>query len=185
MNIIKRKGIFITEENAKHFDILEKKFDIIRLPYALRHEVFSYVCERRTMPVFLKGIHGMPPQAVPLPTIARVGDRKLRTETILVAITQTTLEVHSGPGNAKLQKWLSSIDFTVSGETSLQSGFDAVHSLYFPYFSRYPHGSLPAHCTNNDIQLMLKCRNLHKLAITFVYAELVDAHYNLVPKSIY
>ena len=183
MNIVKRKGVFMTEDNAKHFNVLEMKFEIMLLPYAIRHDILSYVCERRNMPVFLKGIHGMPPTAVPLPTIARVRDRKLRAEAILVTIKQTTLEVHSGPGNAKLQKWLSSIDFTVSGETSLQSGFDAVHSLYFPYFSRYPHASLPANAPNNDIRLMLKCRNLRKLTLTFVYAELLDVY--LRPKSIY
>ena len=176
----------MTEENAKRFGIFYKKRSkLMCLPYELRHEVLSYLCEIETMPVFLRGRNGMPPTAIPLPPIARAGDSALRAEAILVNIKQTTLEIHSGPGNAELRKWLSSIDFSVSGETSLESGFDAVHSLSFPYFSRYPHASLPVKAPNNDIQLMAKCHNLRKVTLTFVLPELVNYNnVSAVPKPV-
>ena len=158
-------------ENA---DLLyEKPFNFMELPYELRHMILSYICGSRTMRVFLNGNYYSPPTTVPLPAIAKVDDPKLSAEATLVSIKQATIEIHSGPGNAKFQQWLSSIDFSASGETSLQSGFDAVHSLSFLYFSRYPHRFLPAHALNNDIQLMTKCRNLRTTTLSFVQVDLL------------
>ena len=183
-DIVKRKGVCTTVENAKDFDRLDAKLcPLMALPYDLRHEILSYVCNAQKMPVFLRGIYGIPPTAVPLPSIARAGNRKLRAEVILVILKQTTLEIHSGPGNAKLQEWLESIDLSVSKETSLKSGFDAVHDLLFPYFSRYPHRTLPANSPNNDLQLMKKCQNLRKVEFNFVSTELHDPSTGW-PKSI-
>lgn len=167
----------MTVAHAKLLDILDKHvFNLIGLPYATRHEILSYVCDKKTTPVFLKGVRGLLPTAVPLPSIARAGDRQLRVETILVAIKQTTLEVHSGPGNTMLQEWLSKIDCTVSGQTSLRTGFEAVHSLSFLFFSRFPHRSLPADTPNSDIKLMLKCPNLREISLNFTAEELTNSY---------
>jgi hypothetical protein len=184
-SIVKRKGVYMTAENAKDFDRLDSKlFALMALPYDLRHEILSYVCSSQKMPVFLKGIRGMPRTAVLLPSIARAGDRKLRAEVILVSLKHTTMEIHSGPGNAKLQEWLESIDLSVSEQTSLNSGFEAVHALSFPYFSRYPHVSLPSNSPNNDLQLMKKCQNLRRIELNFVLSELYN-HSTGLPKSLF
>ena len=87
------KGIYITKRLAEQFATYDEKlFALMALPSEIRHEILSYVCVNKTIPVFLKGVRGLPPTAVPLPAIARAGDRKLRAETILVAIKQNILE---------------------------------------------------------------------------------------------
>ena len=101
----------------------------------------------------------------------QAGDRQLRLEAIHVTIELATLEIHSGPANAKLQKWLSSIDFQGSGNTRLSKGFEAVKSLLFPYFSRFPH-YLPNITTNNDFGLMKLCTNLRSVEVQWVDSEL-------------
>lgn len=176
MTIVKRKGVYMTEANKKRFDKLGKPFPLMCLPYELRHEILSYVCNSGRMKVFLRGIYGMPRTAIPLPVIARAGSRQLRTEVILISLKQAILEVHSGPGNAKLQEWLAKVDLSASGNTSLKSGFDAVHQLFFPYFSRFPHRTLSATNPNNDLLLMAKCRNLRKVTLDFVNSELIDSY---------
>lgn len=158
-----------------------QKFDIMALPWDVRHNILEYICDRTTMPVFLRNIYGWSPTGTPLPAIARAGDRRLRLETILVSIKQTTLEIHSGPGNANLQEWLNSLNFTLIGEeTGLRKGVDAIHSLSFPYFSRFPHQSLPVTNPNKDMKLMLKCSNLRKVNLLFVNQELVHHPIGLI-----
>ena len=161
---------------AKLVESVKKhKFSIMSLPWDVRHRVLEYCCDRNSMPVFLRGVRGLPPTAIPLPVSARAGDKTLRLETILVAIKQATLEIHSGPGNANLQSWLNSLDLSaIKGETGLRAGVEAIHSLSFPYFSRFPHRSLPSTNPNNDIVLVLKCVNLRKLSLNFVSHELLD-----------
>lgn len=166
----------MTEAHAKMFDILKRrKFNIMVLPSEIRYMIFSLLVETVTIPVYLRGVRGLPPTAVPLPLITQAGDRKLRMEAIWVATKQVTLELHSGPGNQKLQQWLASLDLSITNETTLRTGFDAVHALSFPYFSRFPHAILPADNPNNDIELMRRCANLRTVTLTFVYQELHDA----------
>lgn len=175
----------MTEANAECFNAFDRKriFRFMDLPFDVRHHILTYVCTSatKTTRVFLKGLYGSP-TTVPLPPIARTANRRVKSEALLVTIKQTTFEIHSGPGNAKFQNWLSSIDLTASGETSLKKGFDAVHSLAFPYFSHYPHASLPVKAPNNDLQLMAKCKMLRKVEITFVSNEVYN-HYHGVGVS--
>lgn len=113
--------------------------------------------------------------------MSQAGSRQLRLESIHATLNTATLEIHSGPANAKLQRWLSSIDLTCSGTGNLSKGFDAVHSLLFPYFSRFPH-HLPSITANNDIELMKRCGNLRSVSVQWVSSELSD--YNGVPKAV-
>ena len=161
----------MTEDRVKE---VRKKFRLFGLPYEVRHEILGYVADAMSIAVYLPGIGGMPSTAIPLPLVTQVGDRRLRLETILLAIKQTTLEIHSGPANQKLQVWLASLNFSHTGNTSLCNGFDAVHSLRFPYFSRFPHRILAARSSNNDIDLMRRCANLRSVSLHFVHSELID-----------
>ncbi|KAK3715590.1 hypothetical protein LTR37_007078 [Vermiconidia calcicola] len=167
--VTKFNGVWMTEDRARE---LRGKFPIHDLPYELRHRVLEFVADRSTIAVYLPGYYGAP-TAIPLPRgVTQAGDKKLRLEAILVAIKQATLEIHSGPANEKLQKWLASLNFTPIVDSRLVSGFEAIHCLRFPYFSRYPHRSLLSSNPNNDIELMRRCKNLRQVQIEFVGSEL-------------
>ena len=56
--------------------------------------------------------------------------------------------------------------------------FDAVKSLRFPYFSRFPHKRLADDIPNNDVELTCRSQNLRVLDITFVDEELVSGFNN-------
>lgn len=160
------------------------KFPIMELPFDVREKILAFnaldfVTARSPslrIAVYLPGKYGRAPTAIRLPPITQAGDRKLRLESILVTIKLVTLEVHSGPGNAKLQKWLASLRLRGSGETGLTTGFDAVHSLYFRYFSFYPFDHLPGNAPNNDIELMRRCEHLREVKVMFDLGMLSD-HY--------
>lgn len=132
------------------------KFNIMRL-----HMILSYVVDPQALRVFLKNSK----IGIQRPELAHAGDKKLRLECLLVALNMCTVEIHSGPGNAKLQNWLSKIAFA-GIETFLKTGFDAIHSLNFPYFSRFPYGA-PGITKNNDVGLALACQNLRTLCLNF------------------
>lgn len=158
------------------------KFRIMDLPFDPREKILTinaleFVAARSPslrIPVYLPGKYDMASTAISLPPITQAGDRKLRLETILITIKLVTLEIHSGPGNAMLQKWLASLRLQGSGVTKLQTGFDAVHSLYFPYVSFYPFDRLPVNAPNNDIQLMRRCEHLREVKIMFAGGTLLD-----------
>lgn len=137
----------------------------MKFPSEVRALILDHTVEQGTTRVFLP--RGATP--IPLPPAARAGDRLLRKETIRTTILKTQIEIHSGPGNAKLQNWLGKLDFTDISNT-MANGFDAVKALKFPYFSRFPH-HLPNINSNNDINLMLKCRNLAYIELNWVQAE--------------
>lgn len=167
------------------------KFPINILPFDIREKILeadaldfgsSYSPSLRIR-VFLPGRNGQASTAIRLPPISQAGDRKLRLECILITIKLISFEIHSGPGNAKLQKWLGELYLQGSGETRLGSGFDAVRSLFFPYFSRYPYYALDSTAPNNDIQLMRRCNNLRTVKALFVGSELHDYHTG-GPKSV-
>lgn len=145
------------------------KIGLMDLPYDVRHLILEHHTEAQTLKVFMKGRGETPIQ---LPEAARAGNRTLRRECLLVALKKTTIEIHSGPGNAAFQVWLAKVDFKDIG-THCETGYDAVTSLKLPYFSRFPYRN-PGITTNNDVQLCKKSRNLRELSINFHSGELQD-----------
>lgn len=200
--LVKYRGMWMTATQAKTLKLLNhdtspidespalptatnktaapKPFRIMDFPFDIREKILAcnaldFVAAHSPslrIPVYLPGKYGMPSTAIRLPPVTKAGDRKLCLEAILVIIKLATLEIHSGEGNAKLQKWLASLRLQGSGETDLRTGFDAVHSLYFPYFSRYPFHILPSNAPNNDIELMRRCEHLREVKIMFAYGTL-------------
>lgn len=136
-------------------------FPLMELPYDVRHSILEQMIDEQTIKVFLR--HSAIP--IGLPEAARAGNRLLRRECLLVALKSTTIEVHSGPGNASIQAWLSRISFE-GVETSCKDGFDAIRSLKFPYFSRFPYAQAGI-TVNHDILLCQKSKHLRKLTINF------------------
>ncbi|WPB05647.1 uncharacterized protein RHO25_010300 [Cercospora beticola] len=93
-------------------------------------------------------------------------------ETIRSTLMTVALEVHSGWGNARLQQWLSELRLAEISK-NMADGFDAVRALRFPYFSRFPY-HLPHITSNDDINLMLKCKGLKSVAIAFYPGSVVS-----------
>jgi hypothetical protein len=134
---------------------------LMRLPYDVRDEILKNIVPAQNIRAFLK----RESVGIQLPAIAYAGSTKLRRECLLVALNQCTMEIHSGPGNERLQAWLAEVDFA-SVDTSCKTGFDAITSLKFPYFGFFPYNQ-PGITTNNDVELMLACKNLRKIHLTF------------------
>lgn len=153
--------------------IKDKILPLMSFEVELRDKILEYLVHGSPIRVFLAPRGRDPPTAIQLPITARVGNRKLRQETIRVALMNTTLEIHSGPGNRKLQQWLSSIDLSLAskGQTN---GFDAVKKLSFPYFSFLPYDRLLADTPHGDIELMKKCSNLREVSIYFSPGQVCD-----------
>lgn len=158
------------------------KFRIMNLPFDIREKILAFntlefVAARSPslrIRVYLSGKYGRTSTGIHLPPVTKAGDRKLRLEAILITVKLVTLEIHNGECNGKLQNWLASLRLQGSGQTSLCTGFDAVHSLYFPYFSRYPFYALPVDAPNNHIQLMRRCEHLREVKIDFAPGTLQD-----------
>jgi len=161
------------EEDRKLLEKLDcKRCQILlKLPPELRHQVLSYLPKHDIVAVNLPGNHGLPPTKIPLPATAHAGDRLLRQETLIVTIESTTWSIHSWPGNQGFQAWLGGIDLTLASKT-YATGFDAVKSLMFEFFSRYPHRIKQPQDPNNDIELMLKCGNLEHVTTEWAGEEL-------------
>jgi len=166
-NAIVRQQLKATQDFlAERLGKGQQRFELMRLPYDVRHLILEHLTNSQNIRVFLRR------SSIPirLPEAARAGDIQLRRECLLVALKMCTIEVHSGPGNAALQAWLSTIDLT-GIESFCETGFDAITSLNFPYFSRFPY-HYPSITKNNDIGLALACRNLRSLALDFHSEEL-------------
>lgn len=167
-----------------------EKFDLMQLPFDNREQILGYVaCGKSTIRPFLRAVQfwdwSMAPTKIDMPAIARAGDRKLRQEVILVTLKHVTIEIYSGPGNQKLRDWLPTLDFSLVEGTSLSNSFGAIHKLRFPYFSYYPHHSLPTSNPNNDIVLMQACGNLRSVEISFAPGELIgESGWILQPKTV-
>lgn len=132
----------------------------------------NYAIKPVTTAFFLPGGKGKKGSSLPLDPLACHTDERFRLESLIVTIEKSTIEIHSGPANEGVQQRLESVDFTpISGDTSYKTGFDAVKSLRFPDFSRFPHHRLPADAKNQDIALKLRCKNLTTLPITWVDEE--------------
>ncbi|KAK3635697.1 hypothetical protein LTR56_014573 [Elasticomyces elasticus] len=144
-------------------------FPIMALPAEVRLEVFGLLVED-IVSVFLRGMNGVPTGML-FPSLAYVS-KTVRAEYLMLALEKATFSIHSGPGNAKFQRWLSKID--LSAIASYHTGFDAIKTLQFPYFSRFPHQQFPATTPNNDIELMVKCGNLESISMTWAGDMLID-----------
>lgn len=163
--LVSLDGEVVTREAAA---ARKSRFCIMSLPFAAREQILQYLQECKTVRVFLPGLNGVRPTPIQLPTTARAGDRTLRLETIRTTLLNSEIEIHSGPANHQLQQWLASLDFSPIS-MHLKDGFDAVRALSFPYFSRFPH-YLPHITSNQDVNLMRKCRNLKRVSLHFVAA---------------
>ena len=157
------------------------KFLLMDLPSELRINIINLAIKPIKTAVFLKARNGRKPTPIPLPPIVRTRDKRLRLASLMVTIEKTTLEIHIGPANTAVQEWLSHIDFTkLEGDTSYETGFDAVNALHFPYFSRFPYKQLDKAAPNNDIVMMTNCKNLRNLSISFVDEELTNRYNDIV-----
>jgi len=138
------------------------------LPYDVRYIILERTIPAQNIRAYLKRER----VGIELPAIARADSTQLRRECLLVALDSCTMEVHSGPGNARLQKWLAKVDFSGVG-TSCETGFDAIISLLFPYFSYFPYGG-EGIMKNNDVGLAVACRNLRTMGLQFYRSSLEE-----------
>ncbi|KJX93138.1 hypothetical protein TI39_contig4387g00001 [Zymoseptoria brevis] len=146
------------------------------LSFDLRQAVLMQVFPSSTLGVFLRGnVHNFS-VGVLFPPIVRA-TKRLRAEGLYAALKQTDLEIRSGPGNAAFTAWLATIDFSLlHGDinTNIATGFDAVHKLSFPFFSRFPYWHLPRTALNEDVELMKKCTQLQQVTLKLQAGDLID-----------
>ena len=166
----------------------KKTNPFIVLPFLIRLQIFDLVIEPIQGTLYLKNRHtGLLP-GFPTPAIARAFDNQVRLECLLVLLEKSVIEIHSGPGLMKLRGFLQCVDFNESTpkDTSYDLGFDCIKALRFPFFSRFPHKTLPADAFNKDISLMRSCKNLTSVKMTWVDEDLTY-FYNMdgyLPKKI-
>ena len=163
----------------------KQKFSLMDLDFVTRHKILTFAIDGINIPVFLQGWGDKKPTPIPLPPLTRTRDARLRLESLLVTIEQTTLNIPSVEANEAIQTWLSHIDFTkLGGETSYETGFDAVKGLRFSSLSHFPHNQLEAaDAPSQEMQLMAKCKNLKALKLTFVDKDLVVGSSHLIVRS--
>ena len=149
----------------------KRQFKLMKLPPEVRHRILHYLPKSKYIAVYLPGNNGRTPTRVELAVTARASDKLLRQETIMTTIEQTTFAIHSGPGNAKFQKWLGETKLSLASP-NYHLAFDVVKSLSFSYFSRFHHQTMPATAKDNDIELMVKCCQLESASMVSVGAEL-------------
>ncbi|GIZ48066.1 hypothetical protein CKM354_001114100 [Cercospora kikuchii] len=161
--------------------LLRSKFELMLLDPEIRERIIEYAVradfysDQPVIAVFRPGqASGLlpAPPAIKMSTLTRARDRQLRLETIRSTLMTVVLEVHSGWGNARLQQWLSELRLSEISK-NMTDGFDAVRALRFPYFSRFPY-HLPHITSNDDINLMLKCKGLKSVAIAFYPGSVVS-----------
>ena len=133
----------------------------MRLPYDVKYAILKEIVPAQNIRAFLRRER----VGIQLPSIAYAGNTKLRRECQLVALNQCTMEIHSGPGNERVREWLAKVDFSGVG-TNCKTGFDAITSLTFPYFSYFPYGQQGI-TINNDVGLAVACKNLRSISIHF------------------
>ncbi|KAI7316730.1 hypothetical protein KC315_g10652 [Hortaea werneckii] len=164
--IVEYKGEYMTEQRMKVQKFIDAKIQLMDLLPEIRQVILEHLCEETTIPVFLRGNGNSPATGIKLPVTARLGDMVLRQETIRTALEKATFRIDSFPGNQAFQAWLEKVDLRQVSSTYV-NGFDAIKHLTFPYFSRFPHWIYPADHPNSDIELMLKCRNLETVKLTW------------------
>jgi hypothetical protein len=166
---------------------VKKKIDLFELPYEVRTNIYGYLVGAPRLPAFLRFRYGMSPKQIDIEPLAQAGNRALRQEVLNTTLQTATIELHSGEGNRKFQQWLGSLSFDAQKDDRVNHGLDAVHSLRFPFFSRFPHRHLEASVTNSNIDLMRMCSNLKKVEVQFVSQELYQnapATWPVVEKTI-
>ncbi|KAF7187768.1 hypothetical protein HII31_10904 [Pseudocercospora fuligena] len=165
-----------------------KKFRFFDLPFAIRQKILRRVFPKTTAAVFLPGKYGRPRSYIPIHDLFWTC-RQLRAEALLVFIEQTNFAIHSFPGNEQLVNWLKAISFKpVKGEVGkdIFTGLDALRSLEFPYFSRFPHARFDDTTPNSDVQLMSQAPQLQEVRLNWVWSELTyrPNPYDEIPKDL-
>ncbi|KAI6789658.1 hypothetical protein KC361_g8381 [Hortaea werneckii] len=173
--IVEYKGEYMTEQRMKVQKFIDAKIQLMDLLPEIRQVILEHLCEEITIPVFLRGRGYYPATGIKLPVTARLGDMVLRQETIRTALEKATFRIDSFPGNQAFQAWLEKVDLRQVSSTYV-NGFDAIKHLTFPYFSRFPHWTYRAEHLNSDIELMLKCRNLETVKITWASETLHERY---------
>ncbi|KAK5173131.1 uncharacterized protein LTR77_003253 [Saxophila tyrrhenica] len=154
--------------------------DIFQLNHDVRSIIFDFVAgDHGVIRPFTRGNAYNLPSCITLPTGAvQAGSRQFRQETLLAVLRTTTLEIHNGPGNKRLQDWLRSLRFDAVKDESNRvrngNGFNAIHRLSFPYFSRFPHARLPPGTVNSDVELMRRSPALQYVKMQWVSQELQE-----------
>lgn len=97
---------------------------------------------------------------------------ELFREALVLGLKRSTIKVHSGPQNTALQTWLAEQDLRGMGP-GLVDEFDAIQTLSFPYFSRFPWRN-PNITSDMDIGFMRKCKNLEMFTLYFVEREIFE-----------
>jgi hypothetical protein len=136
------------------------------LPYDVRYMILERMTPKQNIRAFLRRER----VGLQLPIISRAGNIKLRRECLLVALNSCTMEIHSGPGSERLRAWLAKVSFE-GVDTSCETGFDAITSLTFPYFSYFPYGQ-PGITKNKDVGLAMACKNLRTMRVHFAARSL-------------
>ncbi|KAI6830164.1 hypothetical protein KC340_g16960 [Hortaea werneckii] len=121
---------------------IDAKIQLMDLLPEIRQVILEHLCEETTIPVFLRGNGYSPATGIKLPVTARLGDMVLRQETIRTALEKATFRIDSFPGNQAFQAWLEKVDLRQVSST----------------YADHP---------NSDIELMLKCRNLETVKLTW------------------
>ncbi|KAK3116976.1 hypothetical protein LTR53_002123 [Teratosphaeriaceae sp. CCFEE 6253] len=178
LQIVFMKDVWMTSRLAKALETGPGAFE--RLPAELRLLILNFIQTRPSQAVFLRGNRRGPATGINFPPLAYVSTM-FRAQYITLAIETTMFILHSGPGNAAFQKWLSNTSLTLASLT-YKHGFDAVKSLGFQFFSRYPHRNLDATAPNKDVELMLKCMNLQTVTMVWHGTELM--HPQEIPKCV-
>ena len=165
-----RLGLELPEDN-NHVEVKDdKQFPFFDLDYDIRQLVYKELVGMHRAGVFLPGYNLRRSTLVPVNrALLASGNKKLRLEAFLVTLMDTEWDIHSGPGNAQFQDYLASITFfPITKDENLKTGFDAIHTLRFSYFSAFPYYALPSEDRNNDIHLMTLCKNLRTVITTWV-----------------
>ncbi|KAK5716683.1 hypothetical protein LTR15_009575 [Elasticomyces elasticus] len=160
-------------EQARSAEVVTKPFRIMDMPPELRLKTLSYLIEDK-LTVFLRGFYNSP-TGIALPGIA-YASKAVRAEYLALALEATTFTIHSGAGNDRFQDWLGDLDLSIFS-SNYSNGYSAIKSLSFPYFSRFHHQLYPPTTPNNDIELMVKCRNLEKVSINWAGDALLDQNF--------
>lgn len=144
------------------------------LPYHVRLQILDLVVKPILQPLFLRNCRNGALSHFPIPYIAEAFDHRFRLEGLLVLLEKSSLEIYSGPGLMKLRSFLHYVDFNEATpkDTSYDLGYDCIRALRFPFFSRFPHTTLPADAFNEDIMMMRACKNLTSVATSWMDDEL-------------
>lgn len=163
--------------------VREGPFAFFDLPFEIRELVLVELIGHPTICVYLRGNFYSTPTYIPMvKQITAYGNHQLRVEGLLLTLKKATWEIHSFVGNQKFQAWLEELDFTDAKGSSIITGFEAVHDLAFPYFSRFPYYNLPTTTPNSDIDFMHRCKNLRTVFIDWAWTVLGSVGNNTLDK---